>query len=63
MSSELDRSVGKRRNMTWNQGEEQNSIATNNIRDHSREYPDKNMNLYYCVTFFPLVAICYEFRC
>jgi hypothetical protein len=37
-------------------------VATNNTRDDSPEYPDKNMSLYYCVTFFPLVAICYDFR-
>ena len=28
-------------------------VATNNTRDDSREYPDKNMSLYYSVTFFP----------
>jgi len=37
-------------------------VATNNTRDDFRKYPDKNMSLYYCVTFFQLVAICYEFR-
>jgi len=28
-------------------------VATNNTRHDSREYPNKIIDLYYCVTFFP----------